>query len=151
MDLHIVDARSVMPSCLDVLESSASEEGIKNVSRLIQEWNLGQTLFDGKGECLVLAQASGLTVAIGGLLECKAVPDALRVSRFYVLPDWRMKGIATAIANHLLSDSREFTEVVTCNAQASENAAPFWESLGFISTEIPGITHILRVNSEPNS
>lgn len=146
MDVQIVDARPFMPSGLDGLHSAASGERVKNVSRLIQEWNLGQTLFDGVSECLVIAQANGLNIGIGGILKCKVVPEALRVSRFYVLPEWRKKGVATALANEALVHAWRFAEVITCNAQASELAAPFWESLGFNQVNIPGLTHILQKN-----
>jgi GNAT superfamily N-acetyltransferase len=144
MDVLIVDALPLMPSGLDVLQSSASEEGVKNVSRLIQDWNLGKTLFDGTGECLFIAQVNEMTAGVGGVLKCKIVPGALRVSRFYVLPEWRKKGIASAIANESLIHAREFADVITCNAQASEIAAPFWESLGFTKVNISGLTHILQ-------
>lgn len=144
MDVHIVDARPLMPSGLDVLQSAAAEEGVKNVSKLIQDWNLGQTLFDRTGECLLIAQTNGLNVGIGGILKCKVVPEALRVSRFYVLPEWRKKGIATVLANEALTHACKFAEVITCNAQASELAAPFWESLGFAKVDISGLTHILK-------
>lgn len=142
MDLHIVDARPLMPSGLGALQSSASEEGVKNVSTLVQDWSIGKTLFDGKGECLLIAQADGLNVGVGGTLKCKAVPEALRVSRFYVLPEWRKRGIAGAIANEVLIHAHKFADVITCNAQASELAAPFWESLGFAKVNISGLTHI---------
>lgn len=142
MDVQIVDARPLMPSGLDVLQSSAFQEGVKNVSRLIQDWNLGKTLFDGMGECLFIAQVNEITVGVGGMLKCKVVPEALRVSRFYVLPEWRKRGIATAIANEAFIHAREFADVITCNAQASELAAPFWESLGFTKVNISGLTHV---------
>lgn len=147
MIVQIVDARPSMPSGLEYLVSSAESEGIKNVSRLIQEWKLRQTLFDGTGECLFVAQTNGSSVGIGGILKCKVVSGALRVSRFYVLPEWRRKGVARAIANESLAHAREFTAVITCNAQATQNAAPFWESLGFIQTKISGITHALTTSS----
>lgn len=142
MDVLIVDALPLMPSCLDVLQPSASEEGIKNVSRLIQDWNLGKTLFDGPGECLFIAQVNQITAGVGGVLRCKDVPEALRVSRFYVLPEWRNRGIATAIANEALNHASKFADVITCNAQASKMSAPFWESLGFKPVNIAGFTHV---------
>lgn len=144
MGVRIVDARPLMPSCLDGLQAAASVEGIKNVSRLIQEWNLGLTHFDGTGECLLIAQVDGINIGIGGILRCKVVTEALRVSRFYVLPNWRMKGVATALANEALVHAWKFAEVITCNAQASEFAAPFWESLGFSQVNIPGLSHVLQ-------
>ncbi|OIQ77817.1 acetyltransferase (GNAT) family protein [mine drainage metagenome] len=144
MAVEIVNGRPLLPSSLNDLESASLEEGVRNVSKLIEEWNLGQTLFDGAGECLFIAKVSGMTVGIGGVLTCKVVPNALRVSRFYVHPDRRKKGIATAIANKCLAHALEFTEIITCNAQASSIASPFWESLGFSPVDVQGITHILK-------
>lgn len=146
MKLEIVSGLPLAPSTLNVLESAAMEEGILNVSRLIQEWNLGRTLFDGAGECLFIAQANGLNIGIGGILRCKVVPEALRVSRFYVLPEWRKKGVASSLANSGLTHAWKYAEIITCNAQASAVAAPFWQSLGFNRVDIPGLTHILRKN-----
>lgn len=142
MDVDVVDARPFMPAALNGLESAASYEGVKNVSRLIQEWNLGETLFDGPGEFLFIAQVNQITTGVGGVLKCKVVPEALRVSRFYVLPEWRNRGIATAIANDVLNHAWKFAEVITCNAQASKMSAPFWESLGFKPVDIAGLTHV---------
>lgn len=151
MEVQILDARALMPSCLESLLSASTEEGIRNVSNLVQQWRDGLTLFDGEGEALYVAQMNGRTIGVGGVLRCKDIPGALRVSRFYVLPEWRNRGIASAIAREVLNNIGEFAEVVTCNAQASEYAPPFWESLGFIPTEVPGITHILKVSSKPKS
>lgn len=144
MTLEIVSGLPLLPSSLNGLESAAIEEGIMNVSRLIEEWKLGQTLFEREGECLLIAKRDGFIVGIGGVLTCKVVPNALRVSRFYVHPDWRRKGIATAIANKCLVQALEFTEIITCNAQASWIASPFWKSVGFNPVDIPGITHIMN-------
>ena len=144
--MQIVDGLPLITSGLDGLQLIATEEGINNVSRLIKEWNLAQTLFDGVGECLFIAQINGMSIGVGGILKCKVVPDALRVSRFYVHPEWRRQGIARAIAKAGLSHAWNFTEVVTCNAQASSIASPFWESVGFEPVNIQGITHILKVS-----
>jgi GNAT superfamily N-acetyltransferase len=146
MDIRIVDASQFMPEGIRPLEIAASKESIKNISRLIQEWDLGKNLFNGVGERLLLANVNEEFVGIGGLLRCKDIPGALRVSRFYVLPDWRNKGVATTIAQEVLKDAFKFTNCVTCNALASEIAGTFWETLGFVKVEFPGITHMLKQN-----
>ena len=66
---------------------------------------MGKNLFNGVGERLLLANVNEEFVGIGGLLRCKDIPGALRVSRFYVLPDWRNKGVATTIAQEVLKDA----------------------------------------------
>src|SRR5512141_2115865 len=103
MDIRIIDARPFMMAGLDALQSSASQEGVNNVSRLVEEWNSGKERFDGAGECLFIAQVNDITAGVGGVLKCKVVPGALRVSRFYVLPEWRKRGIATLLANEVLN------------------------------------------------
>ena len=138
----VVDARPLMPSGVqDLLEASRSE-GIDNVSNLVRQWDDGTILFDRGGETLCMAQVEGANVGIGGLLHCKDVYGALRVSRFYVLPAWRRQGVATVLATKVLQISGEFNNLVTCNAQASVFAGAFWETLGFVPVARAGVTHI---------
>ena len=144
MEVLVEDARPNMPACFQGLETSALTEGIRNVSRLLQEWSSGETLFDGPGECLLIARVNNEAVGVGGLLECKDVPGSLRVSRFYVLPSWRNQGIGKTLAEQVISHAFRYTDLITCNAHASESAAPFWEGLGFQITDRHGITHILK-------
>ena len=144
MEVLIEDARPNMPACLQVLETSALAEGVRNVPRMLQEWSSGETLFDGLGECLLIARVNDEAVGVGGLLECKDVPGSLRVSRFYILPSWRNHGIGKTLAEQVIRHAFRYTDLITCNAQASESAAPFWEGLGFQRTDRPGITHILK-------
>jgi GNAT superfamily N-acetyltransferase len=144
LEVQVLDARSLMPNVLENLLTSAVDEGIGNISRLVSEWDNGKTLFNGQGEFLYIAQVDGETVGVGGLLLCKDFPGALRVSRFYVLPGWRREGIGRALAYEILHASEKFAQVLTCNAKASDNAAPFWQSMGFIPTEQAGITHIFE-------
>jgi ribosomal protein S18 acetylase RimI-like enzyme len=65
------------------------------------------------------------------------------VRRFHVSPTARRRGVAHDLARRLIGGSAEYTSVVTCNARASEAAAPFWESLGFLPVDADGITHRL--------
>ena len=82
-------------------------------------------------------------MALGGLTRCPDRAGALRVRRFYVGPTARRTGIATALATRLLDLAQPHTSTVTCNAGASDAAAPFWESMGFERTAtIAGVTHL---------
>ena len=144
MDFAVLDARPLMSGILNELQAEAATEGVRNVARLRSEWNSGESRFDGDGECLLVAESEGHIVGVGGVRACNAIPGALRVSRFYVHPHWRRAGVATAIATECLRRARPFAAVITCNAQASASAGPFWESLGFEPTQTPGLTHILR-------
>ena len=140
--ITVVDARLLMPNGAQDLLEAASSEGIDNISNLVRQWNDGTVLFDGAGETLLMVQVEGANVGVGGLLHCKDVPGALRVSRFYVLPAWRRQGLATVLATEVLRISERFVDRVTCNAQASGFAGQFWETLGFVPVALVGVTHV---------
>ena len=138
----VVDARPLMPSGVEDLLDASRSEGIGNISKLVRQWNDGMELFDGVGETLLMVRIGGANVGVGGLLHCKDVPGALRVSRFYVLPTCRRQGVATVLATEVLRMSERFADRVTCNAQASACAGQFWETLGFVPVPRVGVTHI---------
>lgn len=71
-----------MPSGVQDLLDASRREGIDNISNLVRQWNDGTVLFDGAGEPLLMVQVEAANVGVGGLLHCKDVPGALRVSRF---------------------------------------------------------------------
>ena len=146
MGMLIIDARPLMPEVLQELVPTSMHENIQNISKLVRQWTEGESLFDGEGEELRVAQIGGRTVGVGGVVKCRDFSGALRVTRFYVHPEFRNRGIATAIAVHLIKNASQFADVVTCNAQASVQATPFWESLGFLRIEHPGITHKLQID-----
>jgi GNAT superfamily N-acetyltransferase len=141
-NVTVVDARPLMPGGIQFLLEASRTEGIDNLSKLVRQWIDGTVLFDGAGESLLMAQIDGANVGVGGLLHCKDVEGALRVSRFYVLPAWRRQGVATILATEVLRMSERFADRVTCNARASGFASQFWESLGFLPVPRVGVTHI---------
>ena len=140
--IEIIDARPLMPSAVHELRTSSQREGLANVAILVRDWNDATLRFDCAGETLLVARVEDVTIAVGGLRQCRDVPEALRISRFYVAPAWRRRGVATTLASEILRRSEEFTELVSCNAQASPGAAPFWETLGFVPVNIEGVTHL---------
>ncbi len=146
MGVLIIDARPLMPGVLQELVPTSIHENVQNISKLVRQWTDGESLFDGEGEELCVAQIGGKTVGVGGVVKCRDFPGALRVTRFYIHPDFRNRGIGTAIAVRLIENASQFADVVTCNAQASVQAKPFWESMGFIRIEHLGITHTLQID-----
>jgi GNAT superfamily N-acetyltransferase len=145
--MRIVDGRPFLADELGELLASSIRENVANVSKLVQQWKDGSVRFEGEGEALNVAMIHRKIIGVGGLVRCRDVPGASRVTRFYVLPEFRNKGVATAIALPLLHNAFQYVDLVTCNAQASEGAAPFWESLGFIHVDLPGVTHTLSVGA----
>lgn len=156
-----------LPDGVGPLAERARAEGIRIVDRVVGAWRDGTEVFDRPGEVLLVAVAAGdevaddgaddgagddgaaagataRVVAIGGITVCPTVPGALRVRRFYVHPDHRRRGLARRLATRLLDEAATHTDRITCNAGASDAAAPFWESLGFEPVDHPGITHERR-------
>lgn len=145
VEVEVRPAAPLMPSVLRELDVEARASGIQNVSVLIDRWVGGSERFDGTGESLLVAvdPALNCVVGVGGLSRCPDVEGALRVRRFYVGEQWRRRGIARTLARQLVTDGLRHTNVLTCNAGASDAAAPFWEAMGFEPVDAPGITHWL--------
>ncbi len=79
-------------------------------------------------------------VGIGGVtIEHDA--DAMRMRRFYVLRDWRKRGVGRALAQLMMARGLEHADFLTCNARATPAAEKFWEAMGFAPVNAPGWTH----------
>lgn len=134
-----------MPDGLAALAGAAEREGIRVVRTLIERWVDGTERYDRPGEAVLAAMCGGEVVGVGALSECPHVRGALRVRRFYVATGWRRCGVARALATHLIESASERVGTITCNAQASAAAAPFWEAMRFVPVHTEGVTHIRRV------
>ncbi|MGY6500441.1 MAG: GNAT family N-acetyltransferase [Acidimicrobiales bacterium] len=137
---------SRLPDGVDGLVAEADAEGVRNVRFLVDRWRDGTARFDGPGEqvLVVVHRSDDAVVGIGGLTACPDVAGALRMRRFYVHPGHRRHGAARTMAAALIDHGLAHTDTLTCNAQASAAAPPFWESLGFRPVERAGITHVLE-------
>jgi len=142
-DPAIEPAAAWLPTGLEQLRREAADEGIRIVSTVIDRWVDGSQRYDQPGESLLVGRVGERIVAVGGLAWCPNVSGALRMRRFYVSPAARRQGIAHDLARQLIDDSAGHTAVLTCNAMASDAAAPFWESVGFLPVDADGITHRL--------
>jgi GNAT superfamily N-acetyltransferase len=134
-----------LPTGFDALRAEALAEGYRFVERLAADWTAGRMRFDGEGEALLSGRVSGVLAGIGGLTIEPAIPDALRMRRFYVRPAFRRTGLGRQIATTLLAG-------VSTDRLVTVNAAPasfsFWESLGFVPDARDGHTHIRPVRPE---
>lgn len=133
-----------MPDGLLGLAEEAEREGIRVLSAVVGQWVDGTLRFDAPGEAILAATSVDGVVGIGALSVCPHVAGALRVRRFYVAPSWRRRGVARALATELIANGFGRVDTITCNAQASLAAPPFWESMGFVPVDTAGITHLRR-------
>jgi GNAT superfamily N-acetyltransferase len=132
---------------LETLAALAQQEGVRNVGLLLQALGSEPTPFQAAGELMLGLWVGDELAGVGGRSWCPIVAGALRVRRFYVAPAHRRTGIGRRLALATLDDAGAWCSLVSCNARASPQAAPFWESLGFVRSSIEGVTHTLRIEA----
>lgn len=142
--VEIIRLGENLPADLDRLVRRAAEEDVRNMTMLSNRWKSGTERFDREGEALFVALVESGIAGVGGVSRCPDVKGAMRMRRFYVVPESRRRGIAAAIALAAMRQGLSVSRELTCNARASAAAAPFWEKLGFVPADLPGITHIYR-------
>ena len=133
-----------LPTGFDVLRAVARAEGFRQVERLAIDWDARTTRFDREGEALLVARADGVLAGIGGLSVEPVVPDALRMRRFYVRPNFRRHGVGRQLVMALLAQARP-NRLITANA--APGSVAFWESIGFTRDQRDGHTHVLNRES----
>lgn len=139
--ISVVEVRDNLPSGFELLRHAAEGEAFDLMATLAREWAEGTARFDGDGEALVAAYDGDLLVGMGGIQHDPQVPDALRMTRFYVRPSYRRKRIGWQIAAALLERPDSQGRTITLQAPQVE-AARFWEALGFVRDVRDGHTHI---------
>jgi GNAT superfamily N-acetyltransferase len=129
-----------LPPGFDQLRAEASAEGFSHIETLHNEWETGANRFTQSGEQLLAAYDAEVLAGVGGMTIDYALPNGLRMRRFYIRPAFRRRGVGRLLAGTLLASARR---PVTLRAPYPE-ATAFWESMGFVRDECEGFTHILR-------
>lgn len=137
----IVVIRDELPPGFEVLRHAAADEAFDMLRKLKEEWESGANRFDRPGEALVAAMDGPVLAGLGAIRQDANIPDALRMSRFYVYPPYRRRGVGRTIAEFLLHRPEVEGKTITLNAPHAE-AARFWEALGFVRDSHDGHTHI---------
>ena len=137
----IVVIRDELPPGFEVLRHAAADEAFNMLRTLKEEWDSAANRFDKPGEALVAAMDGPVLAGLGSIREDPYVPGALRLSRFYVYPPYRRRGVGRSIAEYLLNQPEVEGRTITLNAPQVE-AARFWEALGFVRDARDEHTHI---------
>ena len=150
-DFEIEAHRLFTASDLLRLNDLAKSENINVVAKLISSWSDNNSFFDERGEGLWIARTieSGEVIGVGGITICATRPACRRVRRFYISPQWRRRGVATALASRCIECAKSAGVVtVTCHAAASAMAPGFWESIGFEPVADSDITHVMHLTNQ---
>jgi GNAT superfamily N-acetyltransferase len=130
-----------LPAGFDMLQQNARAEGHRNMDRLVEDWASGAQRFDAAGEALLAALVAGELAGIGGITADPTMQGALRMRRFYVRALFRRHGVGRRLAETLIARVRPGVHLVV-NA-GTQQAARFWEALGFMPDQRDGHTHTL--------
>lgn len=141
--VQIIRIGAALPPGMDGLLEAATAESVRNVGLLVDSWNSGTERFDKDGAALFGAMAPDRVVGIGGVTPQAGLDEpAMRMRRFYILPEWRRKGLGRRLAEAAMNHGLTRTRLLTCNARATSLAPPFWEAMGFFPSDLAGLTHI---------
>ena len=126
----IVRIADLEPDALQALRAESSQEGLKFMDRLYDEWASGANLFDGSGEAFFLAVADGRVVGVCGLNRDPYAQDARtgRVRRLFVLRNYRGKGIGRALLDAVIAHAREHFDLLRVRTDAADD---FYAKHGF--------------------
>jgi MazG family protein len=137
--LRLERVGEALPAEFEALRAEARAEGYRMLDRLAADWHSGELRFDRESEALFAAFAGDVLAGVGGLTREAAMPNALRMRRFYVRKAFRRSGVGRALATRLMATANG--RAMTVNAAAGSEQ--FWEAFGFAAVECDGYTHLL--------
>jgi len=129
----------------DILRESRGE-GYSIVERLLDDFRAGRNRFDAPGEALYAHFLGQVAIAVCGINRetDRTYSNAGRIRRLYVLPQYRGNGLAHDLVDVITRHASMTFDHLTVNVGTSE-ARGFYEHLGFVPVQLPGITHCRKL------
>ena len=126
------------------LLQESEREGFRFLRRLRDDWISGVNRFTLTGEALFGAFEEEYLVAVGGIN--RQTDGCGRLRRFYVLKDYRRRGVGRLLVRHLLDfASLHYSRVVLHTD--TEAAERFYLAVGFIRLAASADpTHFIELN-----
>jgi ribosomal protein S18 acetylase RimI-like enzyme len=131
------------------LLAASEAEGFRFVRRVVREWESGAHRFSGHGEALLGCLRGGRLVGICGLSRDPYLnePTVGRLRNLYVLPEYRGRGIGSALTRRVIEITGSSFRVLRLRA-ATPQAAALYERLGFTPTaSVEDCTHVMRFDA----
>lgn len=136
-----------LPDPVARLVAIGCQEGFPFVARFAREWAGGRNRFDRPGEVLLFAYLDGALAGFGGLDRDPYQGEASvgRVRHVYVEPGARGQGVGRALVRELVRRGRPSFATLRLRTQ---QAAPFYEHLGFRRVSEREATHTLSLDRD---
>ena len=126
------------------LVSESKHEGFRFLERLVKDYTSGDNTFNKLGERLYgVYDRDGHLIAVGGINQDPYSGDSSlgRLRRFYVLKDYRRRGVGRLLVNKILNDAKSYFTTVVLKTDTLQ-ADRFYQSLGFQKGDrFPNSTH----------
>lgn len=135
-----------LPSDLALLADQAHAEGYGFVDRLHGDWAAGRLGFAQAGAAFFACRADRMLVGICGLRAEASSRSRGRLDHLYVLPGWRRVGVGRALVGRVVAAATGRYDALVLRSD-TEDAARFYEGLGFAAAVEPGTTHVLDLRS----
>jgi GNAT superfamily N-acetyltransferase len=131
-----------LPVAFDALRDDAEADGHRHMGRLAAELDGTQPMF----HAVFAAYVEGNLAGIGAITD-EPEPTSTptwRMRRLYVHRQFRRRGAARYITTALIQEAASKVRMVTTNA-GNDQAARFWEQIGFHQISGKGWTHERRI------
>jgi GNAT superfamily N-acetyltransferase len=143
-----IRVESELPAEITRLLDISRAEGFRFVDRLVLEWSRGENCFMEAGELFLGSYVEDSLVGFGGLNRdpYSGEPNEGRIRHVYFEPRARGLGLGGALVRELVRRARpSFTRL----RLVTQQAAPFYEHLGFQPVSEPKATHVLELGRAP--
>jgi GNAT superfamily N-acetyltransferase len=138
-----------LPSGFEELAADALADGQRMLEVVREDWVSGDVRFDGPGEALFAAMASGSLVGIGGLTRDPYVAEAGRVRRLYVRRASRGHGVGRALVGAIAAAAAE-AGWPRLRVRAPVAAFRFYEGCGFLrAVGAKAASHVMVLDAPP--
>ncbi|MFP5111952.1 GNAT family N-acetyltransferase [Bacillaceae bacterium C204] len=148
LDFKIEKITNLMTIDISHLIMESKEGGFCFIERLVNDYKNGTNTFNKKGEGLYgVFNDKGVLIAIGGMNidPYSNDPEIGRLRRFYVLKEYRRKGIGRFLVNQILFAARRTFKKVVLHTD-TDDGDWFYTSLGFSkSIGDPNFTHYIKL------
>ncbi len=135
---------------ITVLMKESKENGFRFIDRLVKDYKNGTNTFNKSGEGLYgVFNDNDVLIAIGGLNIDPYLndPQIGRLRRFYVLNEYRRKGVGRFLLNKIIFDARRTFKELVLHTD-SEYADQFYSSLGFSKgSGYPNSSHYINLEN----